>query len=226
VVLHAPTRRLQKGSAQIEEAVSRLIESGAPVRYETLTGLPTSAVRARLADADVVVDQLWSDTLFAGLSSEGGVAGALPLVFGYPSDLLRPMAERLGIPCEHFGPPEELEQRLERAITDPEWRESSAEKIASYLRAECGPVHVAAKLARVITDDVPDEWWVDPAGVVYLEGYGMSRETAALRLGQYVARYGVDALHLPAGSAVLARAVDVIANGSNSRSSGSGSCVV
>ncbi len=205
VVLHAPTRRLQKGSPQIEAAVQRLLADGHRLRYETLTGLPSSQVRERLATADVVVDQLWSDTYYAGLSSEAGVAGALPLVFGYPSEVLAPMAERLGIPREHFDSPDRLDKQLRRAVTDADWRERVAAEAAAYLRAECGPVQVAGRLARVLDGDVPvpAAWLVDPHDVVYLDGYGMSRETATERLRTYVGRYGESALELPTGSPVI-----------------------
>lgn len=203
VVLHAPTRRLQKGSPEIEAAVDLLVSEGFPVRYETLAGLTTSEVRRRLAQADVVVDQLWSDTYFAGLSSEAGVAGALPLVFGYAGELLDPMADRLGVPHRHYAEPEALEGRLRRAVTEPRWRERVAAESARYLREACGPAHVAARLLRILEGDVPAAWWVDPSTVRYLDGYGMSRKQAMARLREYVARYGEAALCLPAGSAAV-----------------------
>jgi hypothetical protein len=203
-VLHAPTRRIQKGTPEIEAAVARLQDSGLAVEYRTLSGLSSGEVRERLAEADVVVDQLWSDTFYAGLSSEAGVAGALPLVFGYPSDLLDPTADALGIPREHFAPPEQLDAQLHRAVTDAGWRERVAAEAASYLRSECAPARVAGRLVRVIDDQVPDEWWVDPGGVDYLDGYGMSHETAAARLRQFVGRYGERALQLPPDGAALA----------------------
>lgn len=204
VVLHAPTRRLQKGTQLIEAAIARLAHAGLPVRYETLSGLPTGEVRRRLGEADVVVDQLWSDTLLAGLSSEASAEGALPLVFGYAGDVLVAMADQLGIPHRHFASPEELEERLEKAVTDRSWREQVAAETAGYVRNHCAPRQVAARLARVIDDEIPPEWWVDPATVSYLDGYGMSQERARTRLREFVNRYGEAALGLPARSAALA----------------------
>jgi hypothetical protein len=204
VVLHAPTRRMQKGTPQIEAAVEALRADGLDIRYEALTGLSSGEVRARLAEADVVVDQVFSDTIFAGLGSEAGVAGVLPLAFGYSAGLLAPMAAELGIPTEHFAPPEELEVRLRRAVTDPVWRAGVAARSAAYLRHESAPAAVARRLARVLDDDVPDAWWVDPARIGYVDGYGMSCELAAARLREFVRRYGETALQLPAAGAALA----------------------
>jgi hypothetical protein len=204
VVLHAPTRRVQKGSPQIEAAVATLRGEGLNVRYEALTGLSSGEVRARLLAADVVVDQVFSDTLFAGLGSEAGVAGVLPLAFGYPAGLLTPMAAELGIPTEHFAEPECLETQLRRAVTDPEWRARVAAESAAYLRRDSAPTAVAGRLTRILDDDVPEAWWVNPAEIGYLDGYGMPRELATARLREFVRRYGEAALRLPVGGAALA----------------------
>jgi hypothetical protein len=204
VVLHAPTRRVQKGSPQIEATVETLRAEGLDIRYETLSGLPSNEVRDRLAEADVVVDQVFSDTIFAGLGSEAGVAGVLPLSFGYAGDVLAPTARALGIPTEHFAAPEQLERQLRRAVTDSAWRERVAAESAAYLRSETSPAAVAGRLVRVLDDEVPDSWWVDPATVGYVDGYGMSRELATARLREFVRRYGEQALRLPTGAAALA----------------------
>jgi hypothetical protein len=204
LVLHAPTKRLQKGSPQIEAAIATLRSEGLDVRYEALSGLSSGEVRARLAAADVVVDQVFSDTIFAGLGSEAGVAGVLPLAFGYPAGLLTPMAAELGIPTEHFAEPECLVAQLRRAVTDPEWRARVAAESAAYLRRDSAPAAVAGRLTRILDDDVPDAWWVNPAEIGYLDGYGMPRELVTARLREFVRRYGEAALRLPAGSTALA----------------------
>lgn len=215
VVVHAPTRRTQKGSDEVEAAVARLIELGCPVHYERLSGLPNSVVLAHLAKADIVVDQLWSDSLFPSLSSEAGIAGATPLVFGNAKPILVPLAEALGIPYKHFGAPDELDERLLRAVTDREWREQVASESAEYLRTRCAPAAVGRRVAQLLRGEVPADWWVDPDDVVYLEGYGMSGQTALDRLREYVDRFGLEALQLHRDGRALVAVRDLLGQDSS-----------
>lgn len=55
VVLHAPTSTRMKGTEAVEQAAARL---GSAIEYRPLRGVPASEMHARIADADIVVDQL------------------------------------------------------------------------------------------------------------------------------------------------------------------------
>jgi glycosyltransferase involved in cell wall biosynthesis len=59
LVLHAPTNRLIKGTRHVEAAFERLRPRFPGVRFEIVERLPWSELRDRLAEADVVVDQLF-----------------------------------------------------------------------------------------------------------------------------------------------------------------------
>ncbi|MGH7741799.1 MAG: hypothetical protein ACRENS_07245 [Candidatus Eiseniibacteriota bacterium] len=59
LVLHAPTNRLIKGTRYVEAAFETLRPRYPGVRFETVERLPWSELRARLEQADVVVDQLF-----------------------------------------------------------------------------------------------------------------------------------------------------------------------
>jgi glycosyltransferase involved in cell wall biosynthesis len=59
LVLHAPTNRLIKGTRHIEAAFERLRPRFPGVRFETVERLPWLELRDRLAEADVVVDQVF-----------------------------------------------------------------------------------------------------------------------------------------------------------------------
>jgi hypothetical protein len=58
VVAHAPSDRQVKGTRHIEEAVEKLRREGHPVRLDLIEGVTRDEVLARVAEADVVVDQL------------------------------------------------------------------------------------------------------------------------------------------------------------------------
>lgn len=58
VVAHAPSDRQVKGTRQVEEAVAKLQQEGHPVRLDLIEGVTRDEVLSRVAQADVVVDQL------------------------------------------------------------------------------------------------------------------------------------------------------------------------
>jgi hypothetical protein len=202
-ILHAPSRRRQKGSDEIEAAVGRLVAGGTPVDLDSLTGVPNAVIRSRVAAADLVVDELYSDTVMGGLGVEAAAAGVPTLVFGCAGEFLRPYVEQLGLPHEQYADPGQLDVALTRAATDAEWRERVGRATEAYVRSACSPAQVANRLDTLLGGEVPAAWWVRPGEVDYVLGFGMPRDVAVAGITEYVRRYGEGALHLPRGSAAL-----------------------
>jgi hypothetical protein len=78
VIVHAPTDRAVKGTAHVVQAVDALRSEGLPARLELLEHMTRAQVTARIAAADVVVDQLllgW----YGGIAVEA-MAMAKPVV--------------------------------------------------------------------------------------------------------------------------------------------------
>lgn len=59
LVLHAPTNRLIKGTRYVEAAFAELRPRFPEVRFEIVERLPWNDLRSRMAEADVVVDQVF-----------------------------------------------------------------------------------------------------------------------------------------------------------------------
>src|SRR4029079_16574843 len=59
LVLHAPTNRLIKGTRYVERAYDALRARFGATRFETVEQVPWAALRDRMAEADVVVDQVF-----------------------------------------------------------------------------------------------------------------------------------------------------------------------
>lgn len=106
VVLHAPTNREVKGTADVIAAVERLRAEGVAVRLDLVEGLPHAEALRRFAGADIVVDQLrigW----YGGLAVEAMAVGRPVLChilerepadnpFGAQLPIVRTDAGRLG----------------------------------------------------------------------------------------------------------------------------------
>ena len=73
-VLHAPSRRNIKGSRYVQEAVDTLRSEGVELEFQCLEGVANEQVRASLSEADIVIDQLMSQTV-ATFALEGLAAG-------------------------------------------------------------------------------------------------------------------------------------------------------
>jgi hypothetical protein len=58
VVAHAPTDRQVKGTSHVEEAVAELQREGLSVRLDLIEGVTRDEVMRRVAEADIIVDQV------------------------------------------------------------------------------------------------------------------------------------------------------------------------
>lgn len=85
VVMHAPSNPRLKGTATIEEALTRLEASGV-VEYRRIEGVPNAQMPAVLAEADIVVDQL-AMGLYGVAAAEAMAAGRV--VVSYVGEVIR-----------------------------------------------------------------------------------------------------------------------------------------
>ncbi len=195
-VLHSPSHPEAKGTPEIREAIRRLQAKGHPVELVELTGVTNAVVLADLARCDFVVDQVYSDTPMAGFATEAAHFGKPTVVGGYAQEVAR-----LGLPDELVPPsiycrPEELESSIERMITDVEYRLALGRAAQAFVLREWSPQAVAARFVRIIRDEVPADWLVDPNEIHYLYGGGLSITRARELVRAILAAGGPRALQL------------------------------
>ncbi len=141
-VVHAPSKRQLKGTAEILEAVGRLKDEGAKFTFELIEGRPNHEVINRLADADVLIDEL-NESHYGMLSLEAmatgcAVAGGnLPAFVPIPSDR----------PVLHLNPAN-LFQQLRRLVTD----KSVRLEMAAAGRPFVAKYHERCKVAQHVLD--------------------------------------------------------------------------
>ena len=196
--LHGPSHPVLKGTAHIRAAVQALRERGVEVELATIEGRPNTEVMAALADSDLVLDQLYSDTPMAAFATEGASLGRAVLVGGYAARSIAAEAARHGLPLPPtaFVEPEAFEAELARLLADAPARGRVAAEGRAFVAAHWAPEVVAARLLRMIEGDVPDAWWVEPAEIAYLQGCGLPEAVACERVRTLVERCGASALQL------------------------------
>ncbi len=207
-VLHCPSRPEIKGSARIQATVEKLIREGLPIEFRQLTGVPHAQVLHEITLSDFVVDQLYSDSPLAGFAAEASAFGKTAVVGGYGwklfDDFLRPGELPPTATCH----PDKLEETIRSLVRDAARRHEAGAKARAFLQAQWSETEFAKRFARVVTDDIPGDWWVKPEQVRYLHGMGLDEADARKIVGALIERSGPGVLQVDHLPELRARLVD------------------
>jgi hypothetical protein len=149
LVVHAPSRRDAKGTDYILAAVEQLKRDGIAFDFRLVENMPNAQVRDLLTDADIVVDELFSDTVGV-LSTESMATGNAVLVH-YPADYARVPP---GCPAVNVTK-DTVTGKLREVILDRDLRRCLAYAGRPYVEANNDHI----KVAQQILD------WLKPGGI-------------------------------------------------------------
>jgi hypothetical protein len=192
-LLHSPSNRALKGSDAIDAMVRRLSEQGLPIEWITLENVPNERVNAEIARADLVLDQLYSDTPMAAFATEAAALGRPVLVGSYFAEF-GTLNDALPIPPTLFMAPSDFEAELQRLAVDAEARQALGERGRIFVAAHWRPEAVAQRLLRMLRGDIESHWWLDPASIRYVHGCGLPVDVVAQRLRTLIEHGGRAAL--------------------------------
>jgi glycosyltransferase involved in cell wall biosynthesis len=170
VIVHAPSVRSLKGTEYVLESIERLRAEGIAFEFRLIERAPNAEVRAALRDSDILVDQLFSETV-ATLALEGLATGNAVLARYLPKRV------RIAADCPVINVNlETLTDRLREVILDRALRRRLAEAGRAYVER----YHSHVVVARQILE------WLDPARrgefhfhpTFFREQFRMSRELA------------------------------------------------
>jgi glycosyltransferase involved in cell wall biosynthesis len=140
VVLHVPTNRLIKGTRWIEQGIARAREGTPELAFRLLENAPWDEVRRAMAQADIVVDQVFLG--WYGLVAVEAMAQGLPVV-GYIRPDFEPRATALGLPLVRCTR-DDVGEVTAALAADPARRAALGEAGRAYARR----VHDAPVIAR------------------------------------------------------------------------------
>jgi len=149
LVLHAPSSRGIKGTEFVLEAVQRLKAEGVRFDFRLIERIPHHQVVELLCESDIVVDELFSDTIGV-LSTEAMATGNAVLTSYLPEYARVPD----GCPVLNVDK-DSLVERLRHVIVDAPGRHALAERGRRYVEQH----HDAADVARRILA------WLQPGGI-------------------------------------------------------------
>ncbi|MCS6858746.1 MAG: glycosyltransferase [Abditibacteriales bacterium] len=141
LVVHAPSRRMVKGTEHVIKAVERLRAEGYPARLQLLEGVPNHEVREWVNAADIVVDQLLLG--WHGVFAVESMALAKPTVCNLHPLFQARAPYAADIPLVNASPAT-IDEVLKRLVTDEPWRRALSERSRAYVEK----VHDARKVAE------------------------------------------------------------------------------
>jgi hypothetical protein len=193
VIVHAPTAPEAKGSDLVRSMIRTLEAEGIAIDYRELQGLPNHEVLAALRDADLAIDQLYSDTPLPKFATEASFFGVPVVIGGYSWDFLRSV-----LPEDSVWPaicrPEDALETVRRLAKDADERAGIGRRCHEFVRASLTPASVAARYLRVIRGDVPESWRYDPVGSRHVHGSGLSEDAEKASIRRLIEECGVRSL--------------------------------
>lgn len=208
-ILHAPSDPVSKGSDKIRRAVERIRGRGYGIEYNEVVGRPNSEVLAAIAQSDLVVDEVFSDSPVGILAVEAAYLGKPTVVGGYYAAEAAGFAPD-GLPPTRFVLPGYLEAAIEELVSDSVLREDLGRRARAFVNSRWSPAAVAGRLMQVVNGSAPDDWWVDPAQLTYVHGWGLSEDDLRSALTQFVQSQGESALQLGHNPRLAARMRELI----------------
>jgi hypothetical protein len=143
VVLHAPSDSVVKGTSVIVEAIDR-VSAHCRLHRRLVSGISQTDLLAEVARADIVVDQMNSET--PGIFALQAMALGKPVLSEYRREMLAAFAQSIPIVQ---ADPSTLADRLETLCLDRDLRVSLGTKGARYVRDVHDASRVAAAIERV-----------------------------------------------------------------------------
>lgn len=195
-ILHSPSHPAAKGSRKIELAIQSLKDKGYQIELVLLQGRSFSEVIEEIKKTDFVVDQLYSDGPLAGFATEAAWFGKPAVVAGYSLEYLKTLAPEGMCPISKTCLPDDIERAIEDLILNTTERLELGYDTQHFVHEKWNSTAVANRYQRLINNDVPDDWWLDPSSIFCLEGAGQSLERTKDNIRQMVQSFGVASLQL------------------------------
>lgn len=195
-ILHAPSSVEAKGTSVIRQAIENLKRKGYRIEYCEIINRPNSEVLQELSRCDFIVDELYSDTLMARFAAEAAFFSKPAIVGGYAGNCDFGHLAPEEYPPVHRCAPDAVESAIEELIVNTAYRKSLGMRAKQFLTAQWDPRVVAGRFVRLINNDVPDDWYFEPAGIRYVHGWGSHESQVRSFLHDYVQCGGGSALQV------------------------------
>jgi hypothetical protein len=194
-VIHAPSNLINKGTSYIRRAIDTMLSQGIPVEYIELSNRPNSEVLMALAGADLLIDELWSDTRMAGLCMEAASVGT-PCLIGSNYT-----AKQWDYDIGTKEPPvficqwQELVPCLIQLYNNYKLRSNYHDRLVSGELPSTS--QIADRMLSIINNEIPAHFYFAPLSIAYHHGWGAPPADVDRYILHYLTIFGWRALMLP-----------------------------
>lgn len=195
-ILHSPSHPAVKGTEIIIKALDNLKSKGYNIDLILLHGVTHKEVLIEIQSCDFVIDQIYSDTPMAGFAAEAAWFGKPAIVGGYGFKYLKNLIPPGMWPPSKICHPDEIETAVEDFILNTGERLKLGKEAKNFVRKKWSATEVAKRYLRIIKQDIPDNWWIDPNEVQYVMGTGQTNQRTTQNVQDLVKQYGVASLKL------------------------------
>jgi len=195
-IMHAPSRPEAKGSQLIRKIIANIQSKDIEIEYVEILNQPNSVVLAELKRCDFVVDQTYSDTPMAVFAAEAAALGKPAVVGGYAAGVLSTYVSRDDMPPSMFVHPDDLESAIHKMVVDAEFRQEMGRRAYDFIARRWSRDVVAGRYLRLLSGDVPNSWWYDPADIRYVHGAAIPEKHARRLVATMVENYGPSSLQI------------------------------
>jgi hypothetical protein len=202
-VVHIPSRANIKGTELISSAMKDLQDAGCLIEFICLENAKNSQVRELLEEADLVLDELYSDTFLGGLGSEAAALGKPTLTFGYAQESLTEWTKYLPAPLTGYADPDKLVEVLTELLSSLDRVEYLSNQQHEFITNFWQSSLVAERFVLLASGTIPESWFYPAAKVDYIWGCGVSKEQLTKFLQRYHKVFGASGFYLPQNSLVL-----------------------
>ena len=209
-ILHSPSDPIVKGSL-VFQGIIKAIQDDYPshdIRYIEISGVSNAKVLEAISLADLVIDQLWSDSPMAMIGYEAASLGTPSLTFGAALSTLEHVDKQIGLPMFGYFSSNDAQEVIQEFIMNKNKRDQLANLQRSFVKEYATPRNVADNFARLIFDDIPISWIVEPNKCTYSGGSGISPELSLKQMSALYENFGIESLHWANAKLVLNEQVE------------------
>lgn len=195
-VLHSPSNPRPKGTHLIRKAISSLIDEKYPIDYIEIINQPNHVVMTEIQKCDFIVDQVYSDTPMAGFATEAAMYSKPAVVGGYGwGEYLKYVPENK-VPPSQTCHPDDLKASIALLINNEDYRLDLGKKAFTFISQNWDAIAVAKKYLQLINGNFPEEGWMNPNQIIYVNGAGISIDKVKNNIKNMIAIGGIKSLHL------------------------------
>lgn len=194
-ILHAPSRSRDKGTGAIRDIIDSLKQDGVSVEYRELQNQPNSVVLTSLDWADLVIDQMWSDTPLAGFATEAAQRGCAVVVAGYGLESLQRFTTAK-LPPSVTAHPDDFEAVIRELLANPTRIREVGQALQAFVEAEWRRDIVARRWLALLSAEGFGAELIVPTEIRSIFGCGVPKDVNGVAVRAIVRTAGWEALCL------------------------------